>query len=235
MRPRRRATLAPMVRPVRLRVLTLTAMLASTLFARVNAQSPVQDFAQALQRKYDAVKTFSTDFVHIYRGGVLNKQLTERGRLLVKKPGKMRWDYAAPEQKQFVSDGVKLYSYVPADKQVLVATVPSADEATTPTLFLAGKGNLTRDFTPSFIDLPGGLPAGSRALKLVPRSRQPDYDWLILAVDPGTMAIRGLVTVDGQGGTSTFAFTNLKENIDLPDTQFQFKMPKGVDVVTDGR
>ena len=42
-------------------------------------------------------------------------------------------------------------------------------------------------------------------------------------------------TVDGQGGTSTFAFTNLKENIDLPDSQFQFKMPKGVDVVTDGR
>jgi len=36
-----------------------------------------------------------------------------------------------------------------------------------------------------------------------------------------------------QGGTSTFAFTKLKENVGLADTQFTFKIPRGVDVVTD--
>ena len=69
-------------------------------------QSP-EELAQALQRKYDRIKDFSSDFVHAYRGGVLNKKLTERGRLLVKKPGKMRWEYTAPERKLFVSDLVK--------------------------------------------------------------------------------------------------------------------------------
>ena len=110
--------------------------------------------------------------------------------------------------------------------------MPADAEATTPALFLAGKGRLTSEFTPSLVDLPAGLPAGSRALKLVPKSKQPDYDWLVLAVDPATLAIRGLVTVDAQGGTSTFAFTNLKENVGLADNQFTFKIPRGVDVVT---
>ena len=41
----------------------------------------------------------------------------------------MRWDYSAPEEKQFVSDGVKMYSYIPQDKQVIVATVPPEDQA----------------------------------------------------------------------------------------------------------
>ena len=41
-----------------------------------------------------------------------------------------------------MSDGTKLYSYIPEDKQVYVATVPPDDQATTPALFLAGKGNL---------------------------------------------------------------------------------------------
>ena len=41
--------------------------------------------------------------------------------MLVKKPGKMRWEYTAPEQKVFVSDGVKIYSYIPQDKQVIVS------------------------------------------------------------------------------------------------------------------
>ena len=190
------------------------------------------ELAQALQKKYDTIKDFSADFVHAYEGGVLRKQITERGHLLVKKPGKMRWDYTSPEQKQFVSDGVKMYSYIPQDKQVIVSTIPPEDEATTPTLFLAGKGNLVRDFTASITDAPKGMPADTRALKLVPKMRQKDYDWLMLVVDPSTLAFRGLVTVDGQGGVSSFSFANLKENTGLADKEFTFKIPRGVDVVS---
>jgi outer membrane lipoprotein carrier protein len=214
--------------------LALSAALAVPVVVDTRAVDPTAaELAEALQRKYDAVKDFSADFVHTYQGGVLKKQLTERGTVLIKKPGKMRWDYTAPEKKQFVSDGAKIYFYIPADKQVIVSAVPPDASATTPALFLAGKGRLTSEFTPSFIELPAGLPAGSRALKLVPKSKQSDYDWLVLAVDPATLAIQGLVTVDAQGGTSTFAFTKLQQNVGLADTQFTFKIPRGVDVVTD--
>jgi outer membrane lipoprotein carrier protein len=196
------------------------------------ADSTAPELAAALQRKYDGIKDFSADFTHAYEGGVLRKQITERGHLLVKKPGKMRWDYSAPETKQFVSDGVRMYSYIPQDKQVIVASVPPDEDAPTPALFLAGKGNLTRDFTHSLIDAPAGMPAGSRALKLVPKARQRDYNWLVLVLDPGSLAIRGLLTMDAQGGTSSFSFTNLKENVGLADKEFAFKIPRGVDVVT---
>jgi len=214
--------------------LALSFALALLSAASGRAADPTAaELAEALQRKYDAVRDFSADFVHTYQGGVLKKQLTERGKVLIKKPGKMRWDYTAPEKKLFVSDGSKVYFYIPADKQVIVSPVPPNAETTTPALFLAGKGRLTSQFTPSFVELPAGLPAGSRALKLVPKSKQPDYDWLLLAVDPATLAIRGLVTIDAQGGTSTFAFTNLKQNVGLADDQFTFKIPRGVDVVSD--
>ena len=220
--------------PRLLTALALSATLAALLVVDTRAADPTAaELAEALQRKYDAVRDFSADFVHTYQGGVLKKQLTERGTVLIKKPGKMRWDYTAPEKKQFVSDGARIYFYIPADKQVIVSPVPPNAAAATPALFLAGKGRLTSEFTPSLVELPAGLPAGSRALKLVPKSKQPDYDWLVLAVDPATLAIQGLVTVDAQGGTSTFAFTKLKENVGLADTQFTFKIPRGVDVVTD--
>jgi outer membrane lipoprotein carrier protein len=209
----------------------LVSTLASLAVSRA-ADATAPELAAALQKKYDGIKDFSADFTHAYEGSVLKKQITERGHLLVKKPGKMRWDYAAPEQKQFVSDGAKMYSYLPQDKQVIVATVPPEDQAGTPTLFLAGKGNLTRDFTPSLVDAPAGAPAGSRALKLVPKARQRDYDWLVLVVDPASLAIRGLVTTDAQGGTSSFSFTNLKENVGLADKEFAFKIPRGVDVIS---
>ena len=217
----RRATMAALT----------TAVFAGSLALR-GADSTAPELAAALQKKYDGIKDFSADFSHTYEGGVLHKQITERGHLLVKKPGKMRWDYSTPETKQFVSDGLKMYSYIPQDKQVIVATVPPDEDAPTPTLFLAGKGDVTRDFTPSLVETPAGMPAGSRALKLVPKSRQRDYDWLVLVLDPGTLSIRGLLTVDEQGGKSSFFFTNLKENVGLADKEFTFKIPRGVDVVS---
>jgi outer membrane lipoprotein carrier protein len=219
----------------RLAAFALSTALAVGLVPNVRghaAEMSAADFAKALQKKYDSINDFAADFIHTYEGGAFKKQLTERGHLLVKKPLKMRWEYVAPEEKLFVSDGAKMYSYIPQDKQVIVSSVPSGDAVTTPTLFLAGKGNLTRDFTPSLVDLPPQMPPGTRALKLVPKVAQPEYDWLILVADPASFEIRGLVTVDAQGGKSSISFLNLKENVGLADKAFAFKIPRGVDVVS---
>ena len=109
--------------------------------------------------------------------------------------------------------------------------MPKEDEATTAVLFLAGKGDLTRDFSVSYSD---GGSGGLWLLRLDPRRKQRDYDWLILGVDPGTMQIRRLVAADQQGGTSTFDFSNYRENTGLTDKIFAFTMPRGVDVITSG-
>ena len=210
----------------------ITAGVFLLLSVSIGAQPHGADtVARDLQRKYNQVNDFSADFVHSYRGGVLKQQATERGTLLVKKPGKMRWEYTAPEKKLFVSDGHKIYSYIPQDRQVMVGTMPSDDQAPTPALFLTGKGDITRDFTAVF-DKVAEAPAGSVALKLTPKRREPEYESLTLVVEPKTLNLQMLITVDAQGGRSAFTFSNLKENVGLADNQFVFQMPRNVDVVT---
>ena len=213
--------------------LVLLALAAFHVLTVSAAPSSPAELAAALQKKYDGVRNFSADFVHTYRGGALRKQLTEKGRVLVGKPGRFRWEYTAPDVKFFISDGVKVYSYVPQDKQVVVTTVPTDQGASTPALFLAGKGNLTRDFTASVGEVPADAVAGTLALRLLPKTPQPDYDWLVILMDQSTLALRGLITSDAQGGTSSLSFMNLKENVGVSDKDFVFKMPRGVDVVTD--
>lgn len=188
--------------------------------------------AKALQQRYQGVRDFSADFVHTYRGGVLRTQTTERGRVLIKKPGLMRWTYTAPEQKEFVSDGVKVYSHIPADKQVIVTALPPDDQATSPALFLAGKGDIVRDFIAGYVD---ATVPGTTALKLTPRRAEPEYEYLIVSVDPSTMQMRGLTTRDRQGGDSALTFTNLKENTGISDKEFAFRVPRGVEVITDDK
>jgi outer membrane lipoprotein carrier protein len=195
------------------------------------SRPPAADVARALQEKYDRVKDFTADFTHTYEGGVLNRKSTERGTVQIKKPGRMRWEYTAPEKKTFVSDGSKIYSYVPADKQVIVSDAPAADEATTAVLFLAGKGNLLRDFAVTYAE---PAAAGTVALRLDPKQTQRDYDWLIVTVDQATLQIRSLTASDQQGGRSTFVFTNYRENAGVADNVFAFKIPRGADVIRAG-
>ncbi len=208
-------------------LLSATLLLYPAIAAGQTRPSALQT-AAAVQQKYDRVRDFTADFTQTYEGGVLNRKSTERGTVRIKKPGKMRWEYAAPDKKVFVSDGRKIYSHIPADKQVIVGDVPSDDEATTAVLFLAGKGNLTRDFTVKYVDDAGG----GLALRLDPKQKQRDYDWLVLGVDPKTLQIRSLTAADQQGGRSTFQFTNYRENAGLADGVFTFKIPKGADVIS---
>jgi outer membrane lipoprotein carrier protein len=143
----------------------------------------------------------------------------------------MRWVYTSPDRKEFISDGVKLYSYIPQDRQVMVSTVPADDNGSTPALFLAGKGDISRDFTATSAS--SGSP-GTLALKLTPRRPEADYDYLVVAVDARTLQIRALTTLDRQGGESTLTFSNMKENQGISDKEFTFRIPRNVDVITDG-
>ncbi len=208
---------------------------AVALFAAVAPQAPArpaaQDVATALQKKYDTIHDFTADFVHDSEGGLLRKKQSERGFVQVKKPGKMRWDYKSPEAKTFVSDGHRIYLHVPADNQVIVSPVPEQDQATTAVLFLVGKGNLTRDFTVSYVE---GGGSDTYALRLDPKLPERDYDWLQVVVDRQTLRIRSLSAADSQGGRSTFTFSNFKENVGVPDKTFVFKIPRGADVTNHG-
>lgn len=194
-------------------------------------QQTAQQVAEALQAKYDRIRDFSADFTQQYESGVLKRKVTERGRLQVKKPGRMRWDYTHPEKKVFVSDGTQIYLHVPADNHVTVSPVPKQDEATTAVLFLVGKGHLGRDFKVSFT--PKASP-GTYGLRLDPRLPERDYDWLELEVDQKSLQIRTLTASDRQGGRSTFILSNFKENIGLADKTFAFSIPRGADVTYAG-
>jgi outer membrane lipoprotein carrier protein len=216
-----------------MRSLVVATAVLAIAFAGQAQSNDAASLAERVQARYKTIRNFEGDFVQTYEGGVLRTKTTESGTLAIKQPGLFRFVYTKPERKEFVSDGARVYTYLVADKQVIVSGAPGPEGATTPALFLAGRADMARDFTASFTDLPGAA-QGLRTLKLVPRKDDPDYEWFGIGVDPATLQIRYLVAADRQGGRSAFTLSNLKENQRLADNTFQFRIPRGVDVVTNG-
>jgi outer membrane lipoprotein-sorting protein len=54
----------------------------------------------------------------------------------------------------------------------------------------------------------------------------------VLIVDPATLRVTSLTTRDRQGGEWSLTFSKLKENQGISDKEFEFRIPRGVDVVT---
>ncbi|HXT70023.1 MAG TPA: outer membrane lipoprotein carrier protein LolA [Vicinamibacterales bacterium] len=184
------------------------------------------DLAKRLQARYQTVRDFTADFSQTYQGVLLRKGATETGKLLLKKPSRIRMTYEKPEKKTFVSDGSQFYSYFPENRAGSVHALPKNGESSTALLFIAGRGDLTRDFTPS---LAGVQQPGEWQLKLVPRTPQSDFQTLTLIVNRATLALNGFVTVDDQG-TNTIRFLNVRENTGLRDDAFIFQFPKGTQI-----
>lgn len=197
---------------------------------RQAASSPsAAEVAASLQKKYDGIRDFSADFLHQHEGGAVRRKREERGTLLVKKPGKMKWTYKAPDEKVFVSNGTKLYQYFRDDNRVIVGDAPGDDQPAV--LFLSGRGNLTRDFNVSF-----GKPAaeGSWTLRLEPKEPQAEYDWLEITASRDSLRLQSLTVGEKAGSRSTFTFSNFKENPGLADNAFEFSIPKGAEVTNAG-
>src|SRR5262245_8720375 len=208
------------------------AFLLALLFLNApvaGAQSDELDqLVTALQAKYNKLSSLSADFAQVYNAPG-QRERRESGRLLLKKPGKMRWDYTSPEAKLFLSDGKWLYEYVPAEKYATRSSIKEAGDLRAPFAFLLGRGNLRSEFR--LIGFAGESPvkAGNKVLRLVPKRAQ-DFKELLVEIEPNTLQILRLSIIEQNGARSDFIFSNVRENAPASAAQFLFKAPPGVEV-----
>jgi outer membrane lipoprotein carrier protein len=194
-------------------------------------QSPdINVIIDGLQRKYSRMRGLEADFVQVYQGA--NGQTArEAGRLLLKRPGKARWDYSEPERKLFVSDGRNIFFYVAGERQATQTTVRESADPQIPFLFLLGRGNLRRDF--SRIEIASNensAGAGNVMLRLVPKRAPEEFKQLLVEVDPSSFEVKRMVIFERNGARMDFLLSNVRENFLAPDSQFQFTPPPGVAV-----
>jgi len=199
--------------------------LAGTLAAAAPALSPAEALARRVEARHRGLGDLTARFAQSYRSGMLGREITEKGTLSLKPPGRMLWEYRDPEKKTFVSDGRRFYFYVPADRQVIVRE--QADLRGIPALLLSGRGDILTQFEVTFDEK---APPGRQRLVLVPRKPDPEVEQVTLDVDP-TDRIRGILVLDAQGNRSRFEFEDIRENVGLKDRIFEFKVPQGVEVI----
>jgi outer membrane lipoprotein carrier protein len=202
-------------------------MIAPALAACLLAAAPAaggSDDAQSLARKvqdfYQRTQDLDARFTQTYTyGGFGGRRQTSKGRLRVKKPGMIRWDYESPEAKTIAVKGSRLVQYEPAVNQAYVDERFDASAMTAAVTFLLGKGDLAREFDPARNE------AGE--LVLTPKEPDPRVESIVLEVAPDG-AVRATRVRDGSGNLNEIRFEGVRRNVGLPDSAFELKLPGDV-------
>lgn len=206
---------------------------ALPVLAQPQAETPPLDAAAVaaqVQAFYDQNRTVQADFSQSYLYKIYQRQERSQGRVVFKKPGKMRWDYAQPNGKVIVSDGRLLQVYEPGDQaesgQLLEQKI---DQHQLPAAFsfLLGKGKLVEDFHVRLLAAEGQAFRQGYVLELRPKKPQPQYERLVFYVGAGNSrgVVHRMLILDAAGNRNRFDFSHLRFDHEVSEERFHFRAP----------
>jgi outer membrane lipoprotein carrier protein len=209
-------------------LLLLVMVCGQALWAQ-SAETDAQQTAARIDARYNGMKSLRADFTEIYSGGGIGR--SESGTLWIKKPGKMRWDYTAPQRKIFVTDGSTAWFYVPGERQARRTSLKKLDDMRSPLRFLLGRSKLNKELRGLSL-APDVRPeaAGDVVLRGIPVGMEDRVAQLLLESD-GKGYLRRIVMEELDGSKTEFRLENQQENLPVRDTEFSFEPPPGVEVL----
>ena len=206
--------------------------------------------AQLLDEHYRHAQTLRAVFLERYSPGPREARI-ESGTVYFRRPGRMRWEYEAPEKKLFLADGKFVWFYVPADHTATKAPVKESSDWRTPLGLLTGRANLSRlceridlifqKMTPTGHAILRCLPKGEKDFK--PPAGAPseqdstelpgagDFTEVLLEVNSSSGELASVRIRQAGGIEIEYRFGDWQEGLPLPEEMFQFHAPAGVAVV----
>ena len=228
----------PPVWPAAAFFLISVAFVASPLSAKESVSMTCEEgealrVAQAVQSHYESIQTLGASFEQRTESVVMGMSAlsdladaeVSRGRVLLGKPGLMRWTYTEPQPSLVVSDGRTLWVYDALARQVTRVPVGQQVLAGAALQFLLGEGSLLETFQ---IEASSCTPS-SVVLDLQPIAPA-SYERLGLVADPKSGVIFETSIVDLFGNRTRIRFSDLITNQPIAPEQFEFVVPNGVEV-----
>lgn len=203
--------------------------LAGIVHAQIEDQ--VKDIVGKVETRYRKTSDLTADFSQTTTVKGFATALKSTGRVYIKRPGRLRWDYLEPNLEQIFVDNNRVQFYVPEHKQVLTGQLTKMADSQAPLQLLQGAGRLDKHYavaaSPDGAKGAGGLPL----LVLTPLEGGTDQPRIVVEVDPASNFLRRIQLHDVNGGVSDFVFSKIRPNTGLKDDVFVFEVPKDVEVI----
>ena len=194
----------------------------------------VLDLVSKVDSRYEQTQDLQADFTQETQIEGFETRFSSTGRVLLKKPGMLRWDYVEPSVEQIFVDGDHVMVYTPEHKQVVKANLTQIAASNAPLALLQGAGKLAEQFDVLPTDQEESRQEGLPLITLVPKPEEKDRSTVtrvVLEIDPSSYLIKKMDLHEISGNISTLRFSNIKVNQGIETTQLKLNIPEDVIVV----
>ena len=198
-----------------------------TLPGAAQASDDLEKLIEQIERRYD-VPGFTADFHQVSTIKAMDIADEAVGKIYVRKPEMMRWEYEKPDPQVIITNAEKLWIYRPLDNQVILGRAPAFLAGGKGAGFLADIKVLRRQFKISKVSSPGEK---YYTLKLVPLDKSADVADILLLVAKKTYAVHQVVTYNAYGDETRITLLNASTDKVPEKSLFTFTIPEGADVV----
>ena len=153
---------------------------------------------------------------------------TAAGKITIKPPGMMRWEYETPDPQLIITNGKKLWLYRPEDRQVMVGDAAVFFGNGKGAGFLSDITTLKDGFD---ISMETSEEPGIALLKLVPRDQNLDVAYILLYVLQADGTLQRIITYNAYGDETRVDLFDPRFNLELDDTLFNFVIPEQTDII----
>lgn len=234
--------------------LLCVGLLAAPKLGYANVETGQATLQQLLQAPFQpdapaeiSISDFSATFAQEAHIASLNRTKQGGGKVTVRfctdKAASFRWDYLEPEVQHIISNGKKLWVYLPESNRVMISSIDEhLKDGDDPLLFLRSLDNLERHFTLSLPEPPRSQSEdhpGDYLLTLTPKQDSPYIRNLTLHIpaalldtaQPGLFPLAGVTILDPNGNTTVLRFNQVETNTAPAPEEFMFTVPPGVEIV----
>jgi outer membrane lipoprotein carrier protein len=209
----------------------LAALAIAILCAAASLEAVAKDPDEVLARLQtwlDGTRDLECRFEQTLLSGAFGAGVREVGRLYVKRPGKMRWEYTKPDPKVAVLNDDTAALYLPEDRQLI-----RGDEAwsSSPLLvLLSGEGRVDEVFE---VEPWSDDPESGKAhrLRLIPRQEGQGFVEVIVTVAEPDFSIAEAEVLDEAGNRMHYRFRSVRRNRGVRDDRFVLDPPEGTEIL----
>jgi outer membrane lipoprotein carrier protein len=213
------------------RILFTALILISGIFINF---SDAADSELALEQILDRVekhytgKSFQANFIQESTIKAMDIVDFASGKIFVRYPGMMRWEYEKPDKQTIITDGHQLWIHRPADNQVLTGSAPAFFSDGKGASFLSDIKLVRKKFK---ISLENSTEDFLYELMLQPMEKKLDVTDIRLAVTKTTFTVVRIITYNSYGDENRIEFSNHQFDVKLDESLFSFEIPPGADVL----
>lgn len=191
------------------------------------AQARDQDLADRIQRQYESITSFRTDFVQVLTNAASGESEVRTGTIFYQQPRLIRWETEEPEQELLLVGKERVWQFFPEEEVAYRYQVDQIFQSKTMLRFISGEANLKQDFKLEEV----GEEQGWTKIKLIPKRAEPGLVLAYLWIEPDTALLRQILLVDFFGNGNQLTLDDIERDISLDPSLFTFSPPAHVEVL----